>query len=151
MYQTHYTWLMYCPTIMIIVDLTIYTIEEITSFSFNYDTHDDVTVISLKFLHEMLILSSQCCLSLDLISLFELDMSSRQLACRCLPCGPSSRSTLSYTFPNLSHPFQFSDFNLSFSHTPWVILSIESADSHGFPHWRRHSKCVEDIVLKIIM
>ncbi len=34
---------------MIIVYLAIYTIEEIISFSFNYDTHDDVTVISLKF------------------------------------------------------------------------------------------------------
>ena len=104
-----------------------------------------------RFLHENAnSLSCFCCLSLDLFSLSEFDMSSRQLARRCLPCGPSSQSTLSYAFPNLSHPFQFSDFNLSFSHAPWVILTIESADSHGFPHWRRHSKCVEDIFLKVL-
>ena len=90
-----------------------------------------------------------CYLSLDLFSLSELDMSSWQLACKGLPYGPISQSTLSYTFPNLSHPFQFNDFNFSFSQAPWVILSMESVDSHGFPQLRRHSKFVEDMILMI--
>ena len=68
-----------------------------------------------RFIHEMLILYlTFCFLNLDLFSLSELDMSSRQFACTCLPCRPSFQSTLSYTFPNLSHPFQFSNFNLRF-------------------------------------
>ena len=57
-------------------------------------------------------LSCFCCLTLDLFSLFELDMSSRQL------CFAMWSELLIHTFPNLSHPFQFSDFNLSFSHAP---------------------------------
>lgn len=91
-----------------------------------------------------------CCLNLqlDLFNFTEFDMSSRQLVCKWLPCDPSFQSALSHTFPNLSHPFQFNDFNFTFSHVSCVMFSM---DSHGFPHWRRHSKWTEDMILTTII
>lgn len=56
-------------------------------------------------------------------------------------------STIIHIPKHLPYPFQFSDFDLSFSHAAWVMLSIDSADLHGFPHWR-DTKCVGEIALK---